>query len=51
MWLLLSFAVRAVLGATGPANNGRAVTPPQGWRHWNQWNGAINHQIIEGNTR
>ena len=27
--------------ATGPADNGRALTPPQGWRHWNQWTGAI----------
>jgi len=22
-----------------------------GWRHWNQWNGAINQNIIEGNMR
>ena len=20
-----------------------------GWRHWNQWNGAISQEIIEGN--
>lgn len=39
------------LGATGPAANGRAKSPPQGWRHWNQWNGAISQDIIEGNVR
>ena len=39
------------LGATGPAHNGRAQLPPQGWRHWNQWNGAISQAIIEGNIR
>lgn len=39
------------MAATGPADNGRAQRPPQGWRHWNQWNGAISQDIIEGNMR
>ena len=39
------------LGATGPADNGRAIRPPQGWRHWNQWNGGITQDIIEGNMK
>ena len=34
---VLSGALSALaFGATGPANNGRAAKPPQGWRHWNQ---------------
>jgi alpha-galactosidase len=37
-----------VLAATGPAARDRALTPPMGWRHWNQWNGNINQGIIEG---
>ena len=37
------------LSATGPAANGRAHRPPQGWRHWNQWNGDITQAIIEEN--
>jgi len=24
---------------------------PAQWRHWNQWNGAISQDIIEGNIR
>ena len=40
-----------VLAGTGPANNGRALSPPMGWRHWNQWNGAISQEIIEGNMK
>jgi len=43
--------INLTLAATGPANNGRAARPPMGWRHWNQWNGAISQEIIEGNMK
>jgi len=51
LFVLLLVLPSAVFAATGPAANGRAVTPPMGWRHWNQWNGGINQDIIEGNIR
>jgi hypothetical protein len=40
---------RLAFAGTGPADNGRAMQPPLAWRHWNQWNGAISQDIIEGN--
>ena len=43
-----AIATLDTLAGTGPAANGRAQTPPAGWRHWNQWNGAITQEIIEG---
>jgi len=49
--MLVEISLLLCRGATGPADNGRAQTPPQGWRHWNQWNGAISQDIIEGNMR
>ena len=55
IWRLVLLALTASstpsLAATGPADNGRATTPPAGWRHWTQWNGAISQEIIEGNIR
>ena len=49
--LVLLALAHPVSSATGPANNGRAQTVPGGWRHWNQWNGKISQEIIEGNIR
>jgi hypothetical protein len=50
IFLLLLSILSAAIAGTGPADNGRAISPPQGWRHWNQWNGAISQEIIEGNV-
>ena len=34
-----------------PGWNGRARTPPQGWRSWNAFSALINHTIIEANIK
>ena len=39
------------LAATGPADNGRAIRPTQGWRTWNQYQGAVSQAIVEANMR
>jgi hypothetical protein len=51
MVMVATTMLSVVLAATGPADNGRAQRPPMGWRHWNQWNGAISQDIIEANIR
>lgn len=33
------------------SNNGRALTPPMGWRCWNQYQGRINQRIMESSYR
>lgn len=35
-----------LLGICLGSDNGRARTPPQGWRDWNQYQGAISQDIM-----
>lgn len=44
---LLAVVFRAVTAS----DNGRATTPPAGWRSWNQYQGRINQGIMESNMR
>lgn len=47
---LLALAAAAMSFRSGFAlDNGRAVKPPMGWRSWNQYQTAINQEIMVGN--
>ena len=39
--------ILALVNAASSADNGRARTPPMGWRDWNQFQGAINQELME----
>jgi hypothetical protein len=36
-----------IVSVTLSENNGRAITPIQGWRSWNQFQGAISQDIMQ----
>ena len=42
-WLAGLALLHAALGS----DNGRALTPPMGWRSWNQFQGAISQAVME----
>jgi alpha-galactosidase len=40
-------AAAALVAPALAANDGLALKPPMGWRSWNQWQGAINQDLIQ----
>ena len=41
----------ATLATSAAIDNGLGVTPPRGWRSWNQFQCAINQSLIEETYR
>lgn len=46
--MIKSTILVAYVAATWAADNGRALTPPLGWRSWNLYGADVNQQLIEG---
>ena len=47
-WLVLGLLLCTV---TDASDNGRALTPPLGWRSWNQYQARINQATMEASFR
>jgi hypothetical protein len=44
--LLAAAAASSSSFVADAANNGRALTPPKGWRTWNQYGGDVNQELL-----